>query len=424
MGGFSSELAAGMRALVSPYGVVSEVLPGAPVRGLAGLSLASARVNGAPGVERPEEFGGAGRSLAGPDDAELIALAEAAERYSGADFPGSGERWATVAELDGPVLDMTAVPRCSETEYASGHCPVVPFRAEEPIRWQRGLDMASGEEVWVPSVMARHGIRHLAPAERFWNRISTGYAVHSDPAEALLRGLCEVCERDSAALVWLQMLPLPRLGFTRPTATLSALLDHCARHFVTTHFYDATTDIGVPAVYCVQVAEYDDVCRRSVGCAVGRDLTEAAEKALLEAVPARALFHRANPDSHALVMAGAQFMGRPERRHAFDFLLKQRRSRRAEDGARLPRDAGKALARVVGALAERGMRAVAVDRTTRELAAAGLTAVCVVVPGLQPLTFHRYGQYRAHPRLYSAPVAMGHPSRPEKELNPWPQPFQ
>ncbi|ANS70161.1 hypothetical protein SLINC_7937 [Streptomyces lincolnensis] len=424
MGEFSSELAAGMRALVSPYGVVSEVLPGAPVRGLAGLSLASARVNGAPGVERPEEFGGAGRSLAGPDDAELIAVAEAAERYSGADFPGSGERWATVAELDGPVLDMTAVPRCSETEYASGHCPVVPFRAEEPIRWQGGLDMASGEAVWVPSVMARHGIRRLAPAERFWNRISTGYAVHSDPTEALLRGLCEVCERDSAALVWLQMLPLPRLGFTRPTATLSALLDHCARHFVTTHFYDATTDIGVPAVYCVQVAEYDDACRRSVGCAVGRDLTEAAEKALLEAVPARALFHRANPDSHALVMAGAQFMGRPERRHAFDFLLKQRRSRRAEDGARLPRDAGKALARVVGALAERGMRAVAVDRTTRELAAAGLTAVCVVVPGLQPLTFHRYGQYRAHPRLYSAPVAMGHPSRPEKELNPWPQPFQ
>ncbi|MER6037939.1 YcaO-like family protein [Streptomyces sp. NPDC001835] len=409
---------------MSPYGVVSEVLPGAPVRGLAGLSLASARVNGAPGVERPEEFGGAGRSLAGPDDAELIAVAEAAERYSGADFPGSGEQWATVAELDGPVLDMTAVPRCSETEYASGHCPVVPFRAEEPIRWQRGLDMASGEAVWVPSVMARHGIRRLAPAERFWNRISTGYAVHSDPAEALLRGLCEVCERDSAALVWLQMLPLPRLGFTRPTATLSALLDHCARHFVTTHFYDATTDIGVPAVYCVQVAEYDDACRRSVGCAVGRDLTEAAERALLEAVPARALFHRANPGSHALVMAGAQFMGRPERRHVFDFLLKQRRSRRAEDGARLPRDAGMALAQVVGALAERGMRAVAVDRTTRELAAAGLTAVCVVVPGLQPLTFHRYGQYRAHPRLYSAPVAMGHPSRPEKELNPWPQPFQ
>ncbi|MFD8810000.1 YcaO-like family protein [Streptomyces sp. NPDC059627] len=423
MGGFSGELAADLRALVSPYGVVSEVLPGAPLRGLGELSIASARVNGAPGVERPDEFRGSGRSLTGPDTAELIAVAEAAERYAGADFPGCEERWATVRELDGPVLDMTALPRCSEREYASGNCPVVPFLAEDPVRWQRGLDMVTGETVWVPSVMARHGVRRLAPAERFWNRISTGYAVHSDPAEALLRGLCEVCERDSAAVVWLQMLPLPRIEIEHPTPALSALLAHGERHFVSTCFYDATTDTGVPTVYCVQVAEHDDSCRRSVGCAVGRDLTEAAEKALLECVPARALFHRADSGSYALVMAGAQAMGRPERQHAFDFLLQQSRTRRAEDGASLPRHPGEALAQVLRALAQRGMQAVAVDRTTRELAAAGLTAVCVVVPALQPLTFHRYGQYRAHPRLYSAPVAMGYPSRPEEELNPWPQPF-
>ncbi|WP_330323594.1 YcaO-like family protein [Streptomyces pseudovenezuelae] len=423
MDGFSAELTAGLRALVSPYGVVSEVLPGTPVPGLDGLFLASAKVNAAPGVARPGEFRGTGRSLAGPGAAELIALAEAAERYAGADFPGTPEVWATPAQLDGAVLDMTALPRCSEREYASGRCPVVPYRPDTPVRWLRGVDMASRESVWVPAVMARHGMRRLAPAERFWNRISTGYAVHSDPAEALLRGLCEVCERDAAALTWLQMLPLPRIEFAPRTPVLGTLLEHGERHFVDTRFYDATTDTGVPTVYCVQIAEHDDACRRSVSCAAGRDLTEAAEKALLEAVPARALFHRADPDTYALVMAGAQFMGRAEQRHAFDFLLGQSPVHRAEDRPGLPRDPVAALARIIGALSERGMQAVAVDRTTRELAAAGLTAVCVVVPALQPLTFHRYGQYRAHPRLYAAPVAMGCPSRPEEELNPWPQPF-
>ncbi|MFI9605127.1 YcaO-like family protein [Streptomyces sp. NPDC052043] len=423
MDGFSAELAADLRALVSPYGVVSEVLPGAPVTGLGALALASAKVGAAPGVDRPAEFRGSGRSMADPATAELIAVAEAAERYAGADFRVTAEIWATQAELDGPVLDTTALPRCSEREYASGRCPVVPYRDDERVRWVRGVDMATHDTVWVPAVMARHGMRKLAPAERFWNRISTGYAVHSDPAEAMLRGLCEVCERDAAALTWLQMLPLPRIEFGPPTPVLDALLGHCERHFVDTYFYDATTDTGVPTVYCVQVAEHDDACRRSVSCAAGRDLTEAAEKALLESVPARALFHRADPDSYALVMAGAQFMGGPERQHAFDFLLGQHRTCRAEDRPALPHDAADALAEVLTRLSEQGMQVVAVDRTTRELAAAGLTAVCVVVPALQPLTFHRSGQYRAHPRLYAAPTAMGCPSRPEEELNPWPQPF-
>lgn len=417
---------AGWESLVSPYGVVSGVLPGAGVRGLPELSLASTPVGAAPGIERPTEFRGAGRSLAGPATAALTAVAEGAERYAGADFPGVSERWATAAELDGAVLDMTAIPRCSEAEYRSGHCPVRPYRPTDRLRWLRGVDLTDGEPTWVPAVMARYGVREPAEGERFWDRISTGYAVHSDPVEAVLRGLCEVCERDAAALTWLQTLPLPRLRFTSPTGDLRTLLHYTERHFVSTHFFDATTDLGVPTVYCVQLAEHDDAARQTVACATGRDLTRAAVKALLEAIPARAMFHRADRESYALVMSGAVTMAAAERRPAFDFLLGERverptRSPGADAG--LPAAPDRALAHLLATLDARGMRAVAVDRTTRELAAAGLTAVCVVVPALQPLTFHRYGQYRAHPRLYSAPEAMGFTSHPEEELNPWPQPF-
>jgi ribosomal protein S12 methylthiotransferase accessory factor len=69
------------------------------------------------------------------------------------------------------------------------------------------------------------------------------------------------------------------------------------------------------------------------------------------------------------------------------------------------------------------MCAIAVDRTPRELADVGLTAVNVVIPDLQPMSLRPLAQYRAHPRLYEAPVLMGYSSRSEEELNPWPQPF-
>ena len=423
---FGEALAAGLRALVSPYGVMSEVLPGAPVRGLGRLSLASARIGGAPGVERPDEFRGAGRSLHGPDQAALTAIAEGAERYAGADFPGEREVWATAAELDGRVLDMSALPRCSPREYDSGRCPVTPYDPGQRIRWTEGLDLATVEPIWVPAVMGRHGMRRLSDAERFWNRISTGYAVHSDPVEAIVRGIAEVCERDAAAITWLQMPPLRRITFDAPTDALSTLLEYSDRHFMDTYFFDATTDMGVPTVYSLQTSEYDEACRQVVGCATGRDLPEAAAKALLESIPARALFHRDDPGSFGLVMAGAELMGKAEQRQSFDFLLgghggTERHS--PADGPALPSDSTAALERLLRVLGGRGMQAVAVDRTTQELRLAGLTAVCVVIPALQPLTFHPYGQYRAHPRLYDAPAHMGFPVRREEELNPWPQPF-
>ncbi|MFW6692181.1 YcaO-like family protein [Streptomyces sp. MAR4 CNX-425] len=426
---FADALAARLEKLVSPYGVISGVSSAVQLRGFGSLSLAAGQVGAAPGIQQPEEFNGSGRAMGRPDLARLIAIAEAAERYSGADFLCELDVPAREAELDGPVLDMTALPRCSPREYESGHCPVSTYHPEESIRWLRGLELVSGHDMWVPAVMARYGRRRVLEAEAFWHRISTGYAVHSDPAEAVLRGLCEVAERDAAALTWLQMLPLPPVRFRSPGGELATLLEACARQFVETLFFDATTDVGVPTVCCLQLAEHDEWCAQSMTVATGRSLADAAAKSLLESITGRALHHRPDRDGYSLIMAGADELGARERRHAFGFLLEhkdgsaQGEPRRREDGPVLAEDAREALRHLVGGFAARGQQVVAVDRTTSELREAGLTAVCVIVPALQPLTFHRYGQYRAHPRLYAAPKQMGFPSRPEEELNPWPVPY-
>jgi ribosomal protein S12 methylthiotransferase accessory factor len=54
---------------------------------------------------------------------------------------------------------------------------------------------------------------------------------------------------------------------------------------------------------------------------------------------------------------------------------------------------------------------------------AGFVAVRAVVPGLQPVSFWPRAQYRAHPRLYQAPAAMGYTVHGEPDQNYWPQPF-
>ena len=124
---------------------------------------------------------------------------------------------------------------------------------------------------------------------------------------------------------------------------------------------------------------------------------------------------------------GGHYMAARERAHAFDFLLERPAPRSGDDAGSLavslPEDSRAALAHLTSVLSASGMQAIAVDRTTAELAAAGLTAVSVSIPGLQPTSMLPFGQFRGHDRLRRGPAAMGQRHLPEEKMNPWPQPF-
>jgi ribosomal protein S12 methylthiotransferase accessory factor len=424
-------------SLVSPYGVVASVGPvRSRFRGPGELVEASATagwgVRTGQGTrtvgKRCKVLSGGGRAMKSPEHARLVAIAEAAERYAGCDILGEPRVWAKAAELDGPVLDPGRYPRCSAAEYSAAGCPVRPFDPDARIRWVRGLELTGGGPVWVPAAMACYGLQHRVAGEHFSYPISTGYAVHTDPVEALVGGICEVIERDALSLVWRQRLPIPLSGPGASSPATDYLASWAERHFIQTYLFDATTDLGVPTVYCLQVAEHDRRARHVVGCAAGRNMALAAEKALLEALGVRGLFYSDDdiPSDYAKFSGltdGARYMGTPERSAAFDFLVDGAGQRPVVHREALPADPGAVLARLIAIFTEREMPVAVVDRTTRELAAAGLTCVSVVIPDLQPMSLQPLAQFLAHPRLYDAPARMGYRVSTEGELNPWPQPF-
>jgi ribosomal protein S12 methylthiotransferase accessory factor len=425
-----------LESLVSPFGPVVAVgaLTTVPRRGLDRLAEIGVAIgSGSPGKHIlgsgiTAVIAGGGKAVDDRDRARLVAIAEGAERYAAGDFLGEPRVSASVGEMDGPTLDLSRVPRCSERELRNPGCPLRPLDPHSPMRWVQGVDLIGGGPVWVPAVMASYGVRPAMPSERFWCGISTGFAVHFDPLEALVRAICEVVERDINSILWLQRLKLPIVSSSQLSPATEYLLDWSNRHFVDTYLFDATTDIGVPTVYCLQAAEYDDRARHVVGAGAGRDITSAAEKALVEATGARILFYseteiREDFSKFTGVMDGARYMARPQMAEAFGFLIEGAHERIGPERTPLPSDPGEALSALVETLSRKGMQVVAIDRTPRELAAVGLTAVNVVIPDLQPLTLRPLAQYLAHPRLYEAPTLMGYPSHTEEDLNPWPQPF-
>jgi ribosomal protein S12 methylthiotransferase accessory factor len=433
----------GIESLVSPFGVLGSVARFPAPRGLSDASIFVSHYDDwlpalntrwygdADQARRPERRksmrAGAGRKLGDDEEARLVAIAEGAERYSGGQFD-EAMKWAAYRELDGAAMDPLRIPRCSAAELATPGCPLRPLDSDAPIRWLRGVDLASGVTTWIPAVMACYALRDVAPQERFWYRISTGFAVHTDPVEALVRGICEVIERDAIAVSWLQKLPLPSIADRDLSGDAIRLLAWSRRHFIDTYLFDATTDMAVPTVFCLQVAPYDQKAARVLSCATRRSIQSAAQRALLEACAGRSYFYtdeepRENFVDFSSIGDGCRYMARPSSAAAFDFLIEDARDRIAPERQPLPQDSRATLAWLVTALSRKGMQVIAVDRTTRELAVAGLTAVNVVIPDLQPMSLLPLAQYRAHPRLYAAPGLMGYRSLTEEELNPWPVPY-
>jgi len=241
-------------------------------------NIKAIRSDFAAGVPMPY---GTGRAYDDPAHARLVAISEAMERYSALVFGHRQLVSASAQELGQDALDLEAVPRCSARELRRPGCPLVPADGAADIRWVAATDLTTGRDIFLPAVMVDLGCRRRA-SERFWLPISTGCATHVTVEAALVNAICELIERDAIALTWLQKLPLPLLDEKFHGIPVREMTQWCADRGIDTYLFDATTDIGVPTVYCVQLADAEYPAAQVVGCATDLDATAAAERALLK----------------------------------------------------------------------------------------------------------------------------------------------
>jgi ribosomal protein S12 methylthiotransferase accessory factor len=376
------------------------------------------------------DIAGSGTSI-DREQAALCARAEALERYCSSVY--TSDQFITAAEVDlsEPCLSLLTLPVCSARELSRPGCPLTKPDPTQPIRWVRGVDLHTTEPTWVPAILSYLYFSCENEFENIAHSISTGTAAHTSYARGLLGATMEVIERDAISILWLQKMALPEIvGFLQypRLAPYAEKFRQSSRGFEV-RLFDATFDLGVPVVYGVLRSHYNKLQHTLVTCSAAATPEEAAEKAIRDMTAMRLasrghLSPNRSPDDFRTVMDGMVYMAEASQQEGFDFLLNGTRKIGLDEMSKLssPTPEGQ-MRELLGRLAEKKMRAFAVDLTTDEASTVGLKVVKVVIPGLQPLAFDARARYLGHSRLYELPRQLGYAVHDEEQLNTAPQPF-
>ena len=373
---------------------------------------------------------GAGTGL-DHQQALLPAVGEGLERYCSSVYNKDQFVIETATELGDRALDLDTIPRCSDAELSHPKCRLVAPNKNAPIRWVEGISLLDGRQVFLPVVMVYLYPGIFSPAERFYYPISTGCAAHVSLERALLSAILEVVERDALSIVWLQKMALPRINIDHLPPPLDSYweLYQRASKQLNYFFFDATTDLGIPTVYGLQVSRANPTMTTLVLCSTTLAPADAIAKVFRDMSSCSVAFR--NPptipeskDDFTDTLHGGAYMARRQHAHAFEFLLQSPRTRPLSQMQTLTSDGEKQdLKTVLEILRRKGLAVYAVELSTDEALRSGMRVVRVVIPGLQPVGFHYRARYLGHRRLYEAPAKMGYPVHSETQLNHWPQPF-
>jgi ribosomal protein S12 methylthiotransferase accessory factor len=356
-------------------------------------------------------------------DALIGAVGEAIERYSAARYRREDLRLASWNGLGEEGFDPRHLCLYDEEQYREPGFPFAPFDPDRPIHWLRGSWLGSGEPVWVPALTSFFNFM-ADPGEHFCQVSSNGLAAGGGLADAALRALFELVERDAFMLTWLCRLPAQRI---HPEGALEPGVGEIVRQLgergaaVELYLLDAGT--GIPTVLCLGVGDGERWPAVTVALACHTDLRTAVRKAILEQGHVGPYIHRlmheskvpASPEEVLSLEDHALYYVKPDRLGAFDFL---RRPGDADQEAVILAEVPPAPPPTAASCAERlsaaGLRVAIADVTSPDVTASPFRVARALGTNMQPIHFGERFRRLANPRLQAHLPASG--------VNPDPHP--
>lgn len=108
------------------------------------------------------------------------------------------------------AIDPRKIVCYHEHQYKARSFPLIPFDERRDYLWVEGVDIASGEKVYILSDCVYFPYTPRTPRYTFAN--SSGTAAHPNRDEMIKHATMELVERDSFMIVWLNRLQMPSVA--------------------------------------------------------------------------------------------------------------------------------------------------------------------------------------------------------------------
>ena len=179
------------------------------------------------------------------------------------------------------LVDVERLPQVSGSGYDG----------QKRLMWVEGSDLAGGPACWVPYEMVHTDYTHPRPeGHGCFACSSNGLASGNNLLEANIHAICEIIERDATGLWYLSGTD-ERAGRRLDLSSVdeeecSALIERIAMADLDLAVWETTSDVGVPAFYCLLSGDEHEHVGEGAGChpskavALSRTLTEAAQTRL------------------------------------------------------------------------------------------------------------------------------------------------
>lgn len=386
------------------------------------------------GVEKSVKTSNAGGiSFFDRKEAQVKCIVEALERYSMYSHSReTGRRDVSfnyLSDRNIRALDPQEFKRFSEKQLFLPNFRRFRFDSDTNLDWMEGFDLLTGEKKLVPTQLAylHHPRYHDEPIIEF--PVSTGAAGGFDLDGPIYRGICEIIERDTFMIHYLNKLSPVMINLSKINdAKLKNLIEYLRSYNLDLYIFDITGDIPLYTFLCIVVDKNKLGLPLALGMKTSLDPFTSLLGSLQEAFHVRTwsrkialnIIDKSVKFTHkpTTLTERAKFWSKRKYLRTLDFLLKTRKIKSLSSYKKVDvGDNEKNLKSVSEILRKLNIKTYWVDITAKEIGDTGVKVVKVLMPSLMPVYFNENYPYLGVERLYSMPVNLNYFTKPLKEEN-------
>ncbi|WP_128477114.1 YcaO-like family protein [Halorussus pelagicus] len=264
--------------------------------------------------------------------------------------------------------------------------------ADLELPWCRGTNLLTGEPTFVPAQLVYLGLDDRTPA---LPATTNGAACGESLADALVRSVYEVVERDAFMRTWLRQETPDRVNLGEFPDIAAEKVESFDTDVATFELLALDGRVELPTVGCAVVDSRERNPKFAVCASADRDPAAALSDALVEGAQVRAYAKELTARYRGRDLDAARLdsfddalyhYSRVEQFEDVSFLLDGEKRSLADKPNASDSAESDAFDAVLDALEAADVTPVAIDATTRDVAETGLRVTKVVVPELVPLT--------------------------------------